>query len=82
LLQLKKVSKESRSPLKFLTAKNGLFMGANRVVVTNVSLQAPLKWRPARRPLAICPKNKPFLAETLNAEKAVAEPPEIGTKEL
>jgi hypothetical protein len=82
LLQLKKVSKESRSPLKFLTAKNGLFMGANRVVVTNVSLQAPLKWRPARRPLVICPKNKPFLAKTLNAEKAVAEPPEIGTKEL
>jgi hypothetical protein len=70
LLQLKKVSKESRSPLKFLTAKNGLFMGANRVVVTNVSLQAPLKWRPARRPLAICPKNKPFLAETLNAGKS------------
>jgi hypothetical protein len=24
---------------------------------------------------AICPKNKPFLAETLNAENAVAEPP-------
>jgi hypothetical protein len=44
-------------------------MGANRVVVTNVSLQAPLKCRPARRPLAICPKNKPFLAETLNAGK-------------
>jgi hypothetical protein len=25
--------------------------------------------------LAICPKNKPFLAETLQAENAVAEPP-------
>ena len=24
---------------------------------------------------AICPNNKPFLAETLNAENAVAEPP-------
>jgi hypothetical protein len=33
--------------------------------------------------LAICPKNKPFLAETLKAEKAVAEPPknEIGVAE-
>jgi len=33
--------------------------------------------------LAICPKNKPFLAETLNAGKAVAEPPknEIGVAE-
>jgi hypothetical protein len=27
----------------------------------------PLKWHPARRPLVICPKNKPFFAETLNA---------------
>ena len=27
--------------------------------------------------LAICPKNKPFLAETLKAGKAVAEPPKI-----
>tara|TARA_R110002167_G_scaffold180503_2_gene380755 strand:- start:4468 stop:4611 length:144 start_codon:yes stop_codon:yes gene_type:complete len=25
--------------------------------------------------LAICPKNKPFLAETLNTGKIVAEPP-------
>jgi hypothetical protein len=25
--------------------------------------------------LAICPKNKPFLAESLKAGKAVAEPP-------
>jgi hypothetical protein len=25
--------------------------------------------------LAICPKNKPFLAETLKAETVVAEPP-------
>jgi hypothetical protein len=31
---------------------------------------------------AICHKNKPLLAETLNAGKAVAEPPEIGIKEL
>ena len=31
------------SLLKFLTAKNDLILGANRVVVTNVSLQAPLK---------------------------------------
>ena len=38
-------------------------------VVTNVSLQAPLKWFPARRPLVICPKNKPFFAETLKAEQ-------------
>jgi hypothetical protein len=30
----------------------------------------------------ICPKNKPFLAETLYAEKAVAEPPEIGVNKL
>ena len=43
-------------------------MGANRVVVSNVSLQAPLKWRPARRPLSICPKNKPFFTETLKAK--------------
>jgi hypothetical protein len=46
-------------------------------VVPNVSLQAPLKWHPARRPLAICPKNKPFSAETLKAETGVAEPPKI-----
>jgi hypothetical protein len=26
--------------------------------------------RPAWRPLAICPKNKPFLAETLKAENS------------
>jgi hypothetical protein len=30
----------------------------------------------------ICPKNKPFLAETLKAEKAVAEPSEIGINKL
>jgi hypothetical protein len=30
----------------------------------------------------IFPKNKPSLAENLKAEKAVAVPPEIGTKEL
>jgi hypothetical protein len=27
--------------------------------------------------LAICPKNKPFFAETLKAGKAVAEPPKL-----
>jgi hypothetical protein len=28
------------------------------------------------------PQNRPFLAETLNAGKAVAEPPEIGVNKL
>jgi len=28
--------------------------------------------------LVICPKNKPFFAETLKAGKAVAEPPKMG----
>jgi len=64
-----RVSRKMPPLLKFLTAKNGLFLGANRVVVSNVSLQAPLKWRPARRPLSICPKNKPFFTETLKAEE-------------
>jgi len=32
--------------------------------------------------LAICPKNKPFVAETLKAGKAVAEPPKIKIKKL
>jgi hypothetical protein len=39
---------------KVLNRKKGLFYGANRVVATNVSLQLPLKWHPARRPHAIC----------------------------
>jgi hypothetical protein len=81
--QQKRVTRKCRSLPKFLTAKNGLFLGANRVVVPNVSLQALLKWRPARRPLAICPQNKPSLAETLKAETAVAEPPKaVSTKPM
>ena len=58
-------------------------MGANRVVVSNESLQLPLKRHPAWRPLVICPKNKPFFAETLKAGKAVAEPPKwLSTKSM
>jgi hypothetical protein len=45
-------------------------MGANRVVVPNVSLQLPLKRLPCRLPL-----KQAFCAETSNAEKAVAVPP-------
>tara|TARA_R110002096_G_scaffold159020_1_gene324688 strand:- start:1452 stop:1592 length:141 start_codon:yes stop_codon:yes gene_type:complete len=41
-------------------------------VVTNV----PFKLH-SNGVLAIFPKNKPFLAETLKAGNAVAEPPEI-----
>jgi hypothetical protein len=51
----KEVTKKGRSLLKFLTAQKAYFMGANRVVATNVSIQLSLKWLPARRPLAIFP---------------------------
>jgi hypothetical protein len=64
-----RVTRKMLPLLKFLTAKNDLFLGANRVVVSNVSLQAPLKWHPRAASAAICPKNKPFFAETLKAEK-------------
>jgi hypothetical protein len=36
--QQKRVTRKCRSLVKFLTAKNGLFLGANRVVVSNVYL--------------------------------------------
>jgi len=54
--------------LKFLTAKNDLILSRYEC-----SLQAPLKCRPARRPLAIFLKNKPFLAETLKAKLETLE---------
>jgi hypothetical protein len=35
-----------------------------------MSINNASRHRPARRPLAICPKNKPFLAESLKAENS------------
>jgi hypothetical protein len=64
--QQKRVTRKCRSLQKFLTAQKWLILGSFRMCPFNLhSNDFPV----------ICPKNKPFLAETLKAETAVAEPP-------
>jgi hypothetical protein len=64
--QPKEVTKKGRSLQKFLTAKNGLFLGRYECIPSSSTQMTSLSF---------APRISHFFAETLKAGKAVAEPP-------